>query len=305
MDTLLNEISHDRYLFSVTDYMHSAWIGHAPFLKFLIREQKPKLFVELGVHNGFSYFVGCQSIKECELNTQAFAVDHWIGDHQAGFFDDSVFESVVKLNTKYLSFSKLLKMSFEEALGNFGDSTVDLLHIDGFHSYESVKEDFHSWLPKMDKNGIILLHDIHVRRTSFGVYRFWQEVKLKYKTIEFVGSHGLGVVFLGTVPSGKLSELIEIADSGNLPQIQGTFGSISDDVLQSSRIGEINAAIAERDSAIAERDSAIAERDSAIAERDSAIAERDSVLNSRIWKISKPYRDLKSAFRIRKTKPES
>ena len=297
MDELLNEISHNQYLFSVADYMHSAWIGHAPFLKFLIREQKPKLFVELGVHNGFSYFVGCQSIKESGLNTQAFAVDHWIGDHQAGFFDDSVFESVVDLNTKYSSFSKLLKMSFENALGNFGDSTIDLLHIDGFHSYESVKEDFNSWLPKMDKNGIVLLHDIHVRRTSFGVYKFWQEVKLKYKTIEFVGSHGLGVVFLGTVPSGKLSELIEIADSGNLPQIQGTFGSISDDVLQGSSIGKIvsaiaerDGAIAERDGAIAERDGAIAERDGAIAERDGAIAERDGIKNSRTWRIFHFYR---------------
>ena len=42
------------------------------------------------------------------------------------------------------------------------------------------------------------------------------------------------------------------------------------------------------------RDSAIAERDSAIAERDSAIAERDSIVNSTIWKISKPYRWLRS-----------
>jgi hypothetical protein len=52
----------------------------------------------------------------------------------------------------------------------------------------------------------------------------------------------------------------------------------------------------ERDSAVAERDSAVAERDSAVAERDSAVAERDSVLNSTIWKITKPYRILRSLF---------
>ena len=39
-----------------------------------------------------------------------------------------------------------------------------------------------------------------------------------------------------------------------------------------------------------------AERDSAVAERDSAVAERDSVLNSTIWKITKPYRKLRSLF---------
>jgi hypothetical protein len=283
MDELLNEISHDEYLFRVNNYLPSAWIGHAPFLKFLVREQKPRLFVELGVHNGFSYFVGCQSIQECHLNSKAFAVDHWLGDSQAGFFDDSVFQGVKTLNQKYSSFSTLLKMSFDEALDQFENSSIDLLHIDGFHSYESAKNDFESWLPKMSSSSIILLHDIHVRRNTFGVYLFWKELKKNYRTIEFVGSHGLGVVFLGEIQDGKIAQLVEISKGGELSQVQGTFGSISDDVIQNSRNFLL-------ESAIAERDSAIAERDSAIAERDSAIAERDSVLNSTIWKLSKSYR---------------
>jgi hypothetical protein len=304
MDELLNEISHDQYLFSIQDYLPSAWIGHAPFLKFIIREQKPEKFVELGVHNGFSYFVACQAIKECNIEANAFAIDHWIGDEQAGFFDNSVFEGVEVINAKYSEFSTLLKMSFDDALAKFDDSSIDLLHIDGFHSYESVRKDFESWISKMDSNGIILLHDVHVRRDSFGVYLFWKEIKSKFKTIEFVGSHGLGIVFLGEIPQGKFAELVQIANSGNLSQIQGTFGSISDDVIQGSRIGEVYGAIAERDGAIAERDGAIAERDGAIAERDGAIAERDGaiaernlIFNSTIWKISSPYRKTLNLFK--------
>jgi hypothetical protein len=285
-DSSLNEISHDPYLFSVSNYMQSAWLGHAPFLKFLIREQKPSLFVELGVHNGFSYFVGCQSIRECSLNSKSFAIDHWEGDQQAGLFEDSVYQGVMSLNTKYSDFSTLLKMSFAEALKIFKDQTIDLLHIDGFHSYEAIKEDFETWLPKVSPNGIILLHDIHVRRNTFGVYKFWREIKSQFKTIEFVGSHGLGVVFLGEVPVGKLDELVRRSLDGELAQIQGTFGSITDDVVQNAKSVELLGALAERDSALAERDSALAERD-------SALAERDSVLNSTIWKISKPYRSLK------------
>ena len=137
MNKLLNELSHDEYLFRVDDYLPSAWIGHAPFLKFLIRDYKPRLFVELGVHNGFSYFVACQSIQECQIRSKAFAIDHWIGDSQAGFFDDNVFQGVITLNQKYSGFSTLLKMSFDEALDQFENSSIDLLHIDGFHSYES------------------------------------------------------------------------------------------------------------------------------------------------------------------------
>ena len=272
LDEILNQIAHDPYLSKINHYFHSAWLGHAPFLKFLVREQKPSVFVELGVHNGFSYFMGCQSIRECSLNTKSYAIDHWEGDSQAGFFDDTVYQGVVKENNQYREFSSLLKMSFSEALNSFKDQSVDLLHIDGFHSYEAIKEDFDSWLPKVNPNGIILLHDIHVRRNTFGVYKFWSEIKTRYTTIEFVGSHGLGVVFLGDIPAGKLSELVKFSLTGGLPQIQGTFGSISDDVIQNAKYGELL---------------------SALAERDGALAERDGILNSTIWKIFKPYRMLK------------
>ena len=301
MDAKLNQISHDDYLFSIDNYLPSAWLGHAPFLKFLIREQKPKVFLELGVHNGFSYFLGCQAIKECGLSTKSFAVDHWLGDNQAGYFDDSIFLGVASLNVKYEEFSTLFKMSFTEALKFVENQTVDLLHIDGYHSYEAVKEDFESWLCKMSENGIVLLHDIHVRRNTFGVFRFWEEIKKNYRTIEFVGSHGLGVVFLGKIPEGILEELHEFALQGNLSKIQGTFGSISDDVIQNSRNGIIAIAEAERDRAEAERDRAEAERDRAEAEcdraeaeRDRAEAERGEIENSNIWKYSKLYRSLKS-----------
>ena len=276
MDTLLNKISHDSYLFSVDDFMPSAWIGHAPFLKFLIRELKPSTFVELGVHNGFSYFVGCQAIQECKVQTNAFAVDHWVGDSQAGFYDESVFQSVLDLNKKYSTFSTLLKMSFYQALNHFEESSIELLHIDGFHSYESVRKDFETWLTKMSADGVVLLHDIHVRRDTFGVHKFWDEIKVKYKTLEFVGSHGLGIVFLGKIPSGSLMQLFDYAQEGHIRNIQGTFGSISDDVIQSSQRGL--------------RDRALAERDRALAERDRALAERDSVLGSTTWKALLPDR---------------
>ena len=276
-ESLLNNISHDQYLFGVDDYMPSAWIGHAPFMKFIIREIMPKLFVELGVHNGFSYFVGCQAIKECQLDCESFAVDHWLGDSQAGFFDDNIFQGVVELNQKYSDFSNLLKMSFDEALDQFQNSSIDLLHIDGFHSYDSVKKDFESWLPKMSPDAIILLHDIHVRRNTFGVYLFWEELKKVYKTIEFAGSHGLGVVFLGKIPEGKIAQLFEISESGEFSKVQGTFGSISDDVIQNSRNSLVQ---------------------SLIAERDSVIAERDSVLNSTIWRISKTYRLVRNLIKF-------
>ena len=274
-DRFLYEIANDGYLYSISNYVPSAWTGHAPFLKFLIRELKPAVFVELGVHNGFSYFVGCQSIQECNLFTKAFGIDHWAGDSQAGFFDASIYQSVELINKKYESFSTLIKKTFNEAKVDFENSTVDLLHIDGFHSYESVKEDFESWLPKMSNHGIVLFHDIHVRREFFEVYKFWDELKSKYKTMEFTGAHGLGVLFLGDIPKGKITEIFDFVQENKFSQIQGTFGSISDDVIQHSAQKLIQ---------------------SLIIERDVAVLDRDNMLNSSIWKASKPIRWLRDKF---------
>jgi hypothetical protein len=210
MDEFLQEIAEDDWLSDLRHYMPSGWIGHAPFLKFLIKELKPQVFVELGTHNGFSYFVGCQVIKELGIECSAVAIDHWQGDSQAGFFDEEVFKRVSNINTEYEAFSKLLKMTFADANPLFSDSSIDLLHIDGHHSYDSVTEDFSTWLPKMKRHGVILLHDIHVRKSDFGVYKLWRELKTNYENIEFVGSHGLGVIFLGSAYSDNLMQILKL-----------------------------------------------------------------------------------------------
>jgi hypothetical protein len=235
MKDLLKSISEDNWLTQIRDYVPSAWIGHAPFMRFLFKEAKPNYFVELGTHNGFSYFVGCQTIHELQLPTKAYAVDHWYGDKHAGSFDQDVYESVVVLNKKYESFSRLLKMTFLEARLEAPDQ-INLLHIDGLHTYEAVKEDFETWLPKMHPDGIILLHDIHVRHADFGVYKLWEELKTRFQTMEFTGSYGLGVVFLGKITGTSLQELKSISDNGYLMQIQGVFGGLSDGVIQNYRL---------------------------------------------------------------------
>lgn len=39
------------------------------------------------------------------------------------------------------------------------DEEVDLLFVDGDHSYEAVRSDLEAWLPKVKDNGIVVLHD--------------------------------------------------------------------------------------------------------------------------------------------------
>jgi len=183
-----------------------SWVGHTPFAFWLIKEIQPKVFVELGVHSGNSYFAFCQAIKEGRFQTKSYAIDRWTGDEHSGVYDDKVFEYVNDHNQNhYSAFSTLMRMDFDEAAREFSSNSIDLLHIDGFHSYEAVRHDFETWLPKLSSQGIVIFHDINVHLPDFGVYKFWEELKLRYSnTIEFMHSNGLGVLFLLEGPEKNL-----------------------------------------------------------------------------------------------------
>lgn len=177
----------------------SAWWGHHFFAYDLVCNTKPGRIVELGTYWGFSFFTFCQAVKDQKLNTDLYAIDSWEGDKQTGFYGKEVLEYIK--NTTKKDFPKqnihLLKGLFEKQLPKFKDGSIDILHIDGLHTYKAVKKDFQSWIPKMKKDGIILLHDVCVVKDDFGVHKLWEEIKKEFQTIEFYHSHGLGVVFLG------------------------------------------------------------------------------------------------------------
>lgn len=175
----------------------SAWIGHKYFTYDLIRNIKPKVIVELGTHKGASFFSMCQAVKDSKFPCKLYAVDTWKGDKHAGLYNQSVYNEVNKIKDEIYTDLKinLLKKTFDESVGNFKDNSIDLLHIDGLHTFKAVSHDFHNWKIKLKKSAIILFHDTNERGKDFGVYKLWNILKNKYETLEFFHSHGLGIMF--------------------------------------------------------------------------------------------------------------
>src|SRR3954447_7722173 len=164
----------------------SAWWGHVPFAHWLVHELKPRLLVELGTQHGISFSAFCNAVKRDRLATRCYAVDTWKGDEHAGFYDESVFDNInAFVQQNYSSFATLIRNSFDSTVGLFEDGSIDLLHIDGSHSYEAVKADFEGWLPKLSDRGVVLFHDIAVYERSFGVWRFWKEISQNQPSFEF------------------------------------------------------------------------------------------------------------------------
>ena len=177
----------------------SPWSGHIFFAYDLISYLKPKKVVELGTYTGCSIFSFAQAVIDKNLKTKLYTVDTWKGDKHSGYYGNYIFKIYSTTKNKYYKDVPIFtnKMLFDDAINLFQNETINLLHIDGLHTYEAVKHDFENWLPKVNKkNGVILLHDISETKEDFGIYKLWDELKKKYQTIEFQHSHGLGVLFL-------------------------------------------------------------------------------------------------------------
>ncbi|MBK8805547.1 MAG: class I SAM-dependent methyltransferase [Bacteroidales bacterium] len=192
-------------------YLHeSAWTEHIPFAFWIVENFKPNVFVELGTHYGTSYFAFCQAVERNNLATSCYAIDTWEGDEHAGKYDTNVYSQVKSYNeTNYSAFSRLLKNTFDSSLPYFLDKSIDLLHIDGFHTYEAVKHDFESWLPKMTDDGIVIFHDTNVKEREFGVYKFFAEISNSYQSFEFYHGYGLGIISLGKKMNQKLQKFFD------------------------------------------------------------------------------------------------
>jgi predicted O-methyltransferase YrrM len=193
----------------------STWTDHLPFAYDLIAALRPTLVVELGSQAGASYFTFCQAVREHGVAARCVAVDTWAGDEHTGAYDDTVFREVAGYNSaNYADFSELLRMRFEDAVHRFEHESIDLLHIDGFHTYDAVRGDFETWYPKVAPGGIVLFHDVAARQMDFGAWRYWAELAARHRTFTFQHGFGLGVLNKSGPPRAE-APLLELLFSGD------------------------------------------------------------------------------------------
>lgn len=276
------------------------WEGHRDFAYDLLQFVRPERLVELGSQYGCSLFSFCQAVRDFKLDTEINAVDMWSGDIGAEITGEEVYALVQKTAATYYPEVNLhlFQMCFDDARPNFADNSIDILHIDGGHTFEDVEHDFTTWLPKLKENGIVLFHDVY-SPIDQGSCDHWEKTKKEYDCyFDFTHSCGLGILF----PKGRYwYDRLEAAGffkyykdlyfyrskykytQERFDELKGLYEERYRAIEQQSKmIDERDARIAADERLVAEKDAAIASQTKLIEERDATIASQTKMFSERI-----------------------
>ena len=280
------------------------WEGHRDFAYDLLQFVRPERLVELGSQYGCSLFTFCQAVRDFKLNTEINAVDMWSGDIGAEITGEEVYALVRKTAATYYPEVNLhlFQMCFDDARPNFADNSIDILHIDGGHTFEDVEHDFTTWLPKLKENGIVLFHDVY-SPIDQGSCDHWEKTKKEYDCyFDFTHSCGLGILF----PKGRYwYDRLEAAGffkyykdlyfyrskykytQERFDELKGLYEERYRAIEQQSKmIDERDARIAADERLVAEKDVAIASQTKLIEERDATIASQTKLIDERDARIA-------------------
>ncbi|EPD86729.1 hypothetical protein HMPREF1529_00258 [Microbacterium sp. oral taxon 186 str. F0373] len=269
-------------------YPVSAWTEHAPFAAWLVDVLRPRSVVELGTHLGYSCFAFAEAARILGIDVTVSAVDSWEGDEHAGYYGEEVFEGVRQTVADcYPRSVRLVRGRFADGREQYGDATVDLLHIDGRHAYEDVREDYLTWVTAVRPGGVILFHDIAERGNGFGVWRLWEELTASgAPSFSFAHGHGLGVLGVGDGHPAPIAELFT-ARRGLTARIRADFEALGARV---SRQAWLETLPAEAERAWSDARSRAAHEEQLIAELRETRDRIDAMERSTSWRITGPLR---------------
>lgn len=160
----------------------SAWLGHRDFAIWLVKQLNPKVTVDLGVDYGHSTFM----LAAPDIG-KVYGVDCFDGDEHAGFRNTYDYVNHIKNLYKFDN-TTFIKGYFDKVAETWTQQ-IDILHIDGLHTYDAVKYDYATWCKFLKDDSVILFHDVESFKDTVG--KFFNELDL-YKC-QFDHSAGLGV----------------------------------------------------------------------------------------------------------------
>ncbi len=206
-------------------------------------------------------------------------VDTWQGDQHTGHYGEQVYQEFRTFHEeRYRAFSTLLRCTFDDALQRIADGSVDLLHIDGLHTYEAVHHDFESWRPKLSPRAVVLFHDINVHWDDFGVWRVWQQLTAEYPHFHFNHCYGLGVLAVGGDVPPAVAALCALNATDEGAAFRDRVALIGERWMADAREHDLNRRLATESGARGAAEAATATAQAELAAAQAQTAQRDAII---------------------------
>lgn len=173
----------------------------------LVAKRKPSVVLEIGTMHGGTLWAWCRLAAKDSL---LISVDLPGGDFGGGYE-----HSHAKKLRSYARGRQRLDLlagdshdfgTLRRVQQVLGGRIVDLLFIDGDHTYEGVRRDFAMYGPLVGEGGLVAFHDVLPCRPEDGdVNRLWEQVKGDYTYEEMLDESdvswrgpwgGIGVLFV-------------------------------------------------------------------------------------------------------------
>lgn len=117
-----------------------------------------KTMVEIGSYAGESTIIFAKKVLKL------YAVDPWMNGYDEGDLASHIqpmneVEELFDFRVKDFTNVEKIKMKSVDAALMFPDKSLDFVYIDGLHTYDGVRTDLLTWLPKVKTGGFIGGHD--------------------------------------------------------------------------------------------------------------------------------------------------
>ena len=181
--------------------------GACPPSKFMyiynnfIKDKDISTIVEIGVYNGCFLL----PITFLNNNNKSYGIDPYKSFIQNDITNPALYKIAASISTnsdflnnvhdrlinnikKYNLNIEIIRDYAENAVINFEKNSIDILHIDGNHDYQSVLNDLALYNTKIKVNGIIIMDDINWKCVNDAMLDFLKtidNIKIIYSTSEW------------------------------------------------------------------------------------------------------------------------
>ncbi len=165
-----------------------------------IEKLRPKVVLEIGTAGGGTFFMLSRAAHpEAHLISVDLPSGRWGGGYQA--WKVPVFRKLILQGQRadFVRADSHAPGTLARVQGLLDGRKVDVLFIDGDHSYAGCKQDFESYSTLVRPGGLVLFHDIakHPPADDCHVDRVWGELSRQYESQEFIEDRAQGWAGIG------------------------------------------------------------------------------------------------------------